>query len=78
MNVPPSSPAEPMETSGPMQSTATLPEPTQIVPSESLPDTQPVEEMFDLTANESSQAFTVSNEDKQERVSVKHVLFSLK
>ncbi|KAJ8043356.1 hypothetical protein HOLleu_10407 [Holothuria leucospilota] len=68
MNVPPSSPTEPMETSGPMQSTATLPEPTQIVPSESLPDTQPVEEMFDLTADESSQAFTVSNEDKQERV----------
>ncbi|KAJ8030494.1 hypothetical protein HOLleu_26937 [Holothuria leucospilota] len=63
INVPPSSPTEPMETSnpssGPMQTTATPPEPMQTVSSESLPDTQPVEEVFDLTAEGSSQAFTV-------------------
>ncbi|KAJ8043358.1 hypothetical protein HOLleu_10409 [Holothuria leucospilota] len=68
MNVPPSSPTAPMETSGPVQTTAAQPEPMQIVPSESLPDTQPVEEMFDLTAEGSSQAFTVSNEENQEKV----------
>ncbi|KAJ8048248.1 hypothetical protein HOLleu_00491 [Holothuria leucospilota] len=72
MNVPPSSPTEPMETSnsssGPRQTTATPTEPMETVSSESLPDTQPVEEVFDLTAEGSSQAFTVSNEDKQEKV----------